>query len=331
MLNPHFHSEWIKWSKCHPQCELSVDVVPPKSLADPSCVSVMSWNILSQTWMYKNADVYQHVPEGLQAWEHRLPMMGKLIEEASPSILTLQEVDYNHWDELHLWLMDLGYQGVVQHPRHPSLNQPCGVATLWKQSEFELLPNTVKHCSRALVIGLSPKRLPQDSSPIAVVNVHLQVARSKAKTRELQLNSALKFVAQHLPDSGLILSGDFNTDSGSALHDTLRTRTWCGQRLASCYEHPSAASTTAVELATFALPQRRYQLDHIFYCHRHYQLKSVMQAMDEAALQRSFGGSFDRGLPDQHVPSDHLPIGASFKMVPQAFDDAPMAPECHKA
>jgi mRNA deadenylase 3'-5' endonuclease subunit Ccr4 len=337
----------------------------------PKCVSIVSWNILSAVWYekcVKEPQLFSFVdPKGKEhefreyeftapqngRWESRCERILRWLAEISADVIMLQEVDYHSFGrELLQPLQALGYDGLLQRQKAKRSNQPCGVATFWRRKNLSVVREHVKHCSRAMVIGLCWAHHGvglENSSDIddtmentsrseslniskcdragqtwfAAANVHLEAAKSARNTRARQLNSALECIAswqrptsQHPAPVAVLLGGDFNTGSDSSLLHVLRDRSlqgsWHGHRLAVAYEHPAAAQTLPATCGTVIFPDRRETIDHILYSHQSLKLRALLNPIDQEELAQSFGSGPNAGLPDATVPSDHIPVGALF-------------------
>jgi hypothetical protein len=55
-------------------------------------------------------------------------------------------------------------------------------------------------------------------------------------------------------------------------------------------------------------------IDHMVYTHTQLRLTSLLDPLTDCELAASFGAGPTHGLPDSVVPSDHLPIGAVYRL-----------------
>jgi len=281
-----------------------------RSAADQ--ISVVSWNTLSKTWLKLcEPDVeYKHVGKHSLQWDHRRQELLKWMSRLSADIFTLQEVDFDTFEDAFLRpLSALGYDGLMQNNPKRADSQPCGNATFWRRDKFEL--SWSDHRSRTLLTEFKMKpALTQNS--LIVINAHLESNQEKFHARASLVHSSLSKAVRRNPSASLILTGDFNTGADSSLCEVLREHNWFGIPLASAYEHPAASSTSAVVDATFRVHGHSYIIDHIWYQHSHLQLKQLLQPLSAQARAASLGPTA-LGLPDMHVPSDHIPVGAIFQ------------------
>jgi mRNA deadenylase 3'-5' endonuclease subunit Ccr4 len=276
----------------------------------PQRLVTISWNILSQVWLEKSNDDYKHCTAEQTSWQNRVAGVLQWIKNVDPDLVMLQEVDYNVFDvDVLAPLRAAGYEGIIQKPKKVSAEQPCGCATLWRTNKLTLIPDSIKHCSRALVVGLKGA----SSEQLAAVNVHLESKQDSRDARARQLNSALEF-AKTISRDALVVGGDFNTGADSSLLRTLREESWHGYSLASAYEHPAALATTAATLCTVVFPHIRYMIDHLLYSPLTLQLHALWQCVTPKEFASGIG-HLPNGLPDSLLPSDHIPIGAIFEFV----------------
>merc|ERR1712151_175485 len=125
---------------------------------------------------------------------------------------------------------------------------------------------------------------------------------------------ALKRLSMEPAGAPLLVAGDFNVNPDNQMVAVLREHRWHGFELASAYEHPAAEKTSTVMEATCAVKPYRDLFDQIWYCHNHLRLSHVLQALSTDERHEAFCMD-GPGLPNQHVPSDHAPIGAVFELL----------------
>ena len=336
---------WYEWSKLHPQrndqkvkiCQgqLEWSNMLRESNNLSSLISIVSWNILSETWFQKGRGNYDHTPDILSQWDYRFQCILNWIRNLNSDVIALQEVDYDIFiTDLEPALQKLGYEGVMQSPKtNTSIKkQPCGLATFWKVDKFQML--THKSFSRSMITHLQQSfqnnrddnavdQTKKQEKMFCVANVHLESSQSSngAEKRARQLNSPLKWAKEQIPQSCIcpfVICGDFNTGADSKLFDVLRNERWHNHSLAMVYEHPSTSQTLPVCRATYAVPYHHYVIDHVLYSHENLQLRHVLNAFDEKETIKNLGPSSikgpvnKRGFPNLFCPSDHIPIGATF-------------------
>uniref|UniRef100_A0A7S4HQH1 Endonuclease/exonuclease/phosphatase domain-containing protein n=1 Tax=Odontella aurita TaxID=265563 RepID=A0A7S4HQH1_9STRA len=317
-------ADWENWSRSHPQRDYSVAVRKGREqwaeaeIRSDIQLSVVSWNILSDTWYQKEKDsTYTHTPEEYGEWEQRFRLLMTWLENMRPDIITLQEVDYVLF-ESHLLpsLRCIGYEGIIQKPKKMSSKQPCGNATFWASNKLHLMDDvggSVGVFSRSL--GTAFKMMESEHT-MCVANVHLESAQTKegANRRARQLKSVLAWAQKKSPDLPLIVSGDCNTGADSPLFAVLREHQWYGHDLASVYEHPSAEMTTPSARGTFAVPGHHYFIDQIWYSHESMRLDCLLDPLTKEEQDLCLGTGMEGGLPNRVCPSDHIPIGAIFTL-----------------
>lgn len=164
-----------------------------------------------------------------------------------------------------------------------------------------------------MITTLEWKSGPLEGTRIAVVNAHLHVSQSK--TRAEQLDKCLSRVATNSPDAALVLAGDFNAGPESCLATVLRSYQWRGYGLAAAYQHPGAEHTSPVADGTFVADGARFFIDHLYYQYTRFRLRSLLQPLLEPARSVSLGPGRP-GIPDENIPSDHIPIGAVLELLP---------------
>jgi hypothetical protein len=185
------------------------------------------------------------------------------------------------------------------------------------RKKFEL--NKQASFSRSHCVVLDRRGAGKHGAPqVCITNVHLESSQNKQgfDRRARQLNSALSFAAKEAPRASLIACGNFNTGADSRLFSVLRDFLWHGHVLSSVYEHPSTARTLPVNHATFMVPGHYYVIDHMLYSHETLSLSCALSAFSQEEQQELLRKGEDFGFPNAACPSDHIPVGALFKITP---------------
>jgi len=327
----------------HSQFDWINDKEQWKTKKTPKDFSILSWNILSQnastvikneTYSYKGIDIPPPKP-----WEYRMPQITQKIHDINADLCCLQEMDITSFESMEPIMKKMGYEGVLQKKEssHPA------VATFWKRGRFQIF-QSLKVRSPTLSVLLQDILSPNSSLVLAVTNVHLEGHPHKIAQRVQQLHHALGDT-KHVTHHAALVCGDFNCQVySSACSSYLR----CGSvqppaaadddddddnvllewnqpipptvyaipkhaynnTLKSAYP-PSLLAKSPQDYFTYIrLPQRfAAGLDHLWY---------TSTSLNCVALKQIFSSEQERlcmlqnGLPSDHFPSDHLPIGAIF-------------------
>lgn len=326
---------WHTWSQSHSQKEDEIVICrgreewqrtnPETKEQQHLNVSLVSWNILSDTWWQwgKQQGNYDHTPQEEGEWSFRLRVMLTWIERLNPDVLALQEVDYDKFAIDILPELDrMGYCGSMQKPKKKAETQPCGVATFWKNEKFGMEKETSFSRTQCVILqNRQTNNDPQYCSQVCITNVHLESSQSElgSDRRARQLNSALAFAAAEAPNAALLVCGDCNTGADAQLFRVLREHQWHGHSLSSVYEHPSTHRTLPVSVATFMVPGHHYVIDHMLYDQDTLRLKCALDAFSKEEMEEHVHAKGDQcGFPSAFCPSDHIPIGAVFELLPQA-------------
>lgn len=319
---------WHEWSRQHSQREDTIEICHGREQwrnqqehlqQNDAIISLVSWNILSDTWWHKSRSEgeYQHTPQAEGEWPFRLERLLRWIEAFNPDLLALQEVDFEKFEEdLQPILLERGYLGNMQKPKKKAEKQPCGVATFWKQAKFEQQKEASFSRTQCTLFRYIPA-----NSQVCVVNVHLESSQTEmgADRRARQLNSALAYAANETPkNTALLLCGDCNTGADSQLFRVLREYQLHGHALSAVYEHPDTHKTLPVSVATFMVPGHHYVIDHMLYDQDTLRLWCALNAFsEEEMVEHVHSKGLDSGFPSAFLPSDHVPIGAMFELLAQ--------------
>ena len=286
------------WQSCHPQRDSKVNIITVDTqhdyMQDNDRLIIWSWNILSNTW-FKTSPRYE-------SWEIRMPRIAEWIRRGSPDIVCLQEIDIKMCVSTLLEKLQL-YSCIYQLPKKQSSSQPCWCAIIWNDQKLKHI-GPDGHFSRAMAVNFELIGSPHNT--VTIINAHLQASAGNEAIRARQLNSALKFSHETFPQSPIIIGGDFNSVSSSFLHFVLRTHTWHGQQFASVYEHLTGNHTMPVNGATFLANSRRYIIDHLLYNPHGFILRSILDPLNDKQREHALKDD----LPNEDIPSDHIPIGA---------------------
>ncbi|XP_071399141.1 protein angel homolog 2 [Centroberyx affinis] len=214
-------------------------------LQPPGCdaafdFSVMSYNILSQDLLRDNVYLYRHCHPAVLPWEHRLPNLLAEIQHYNADILSLQEVQEDHYEtQMKPALQALGYQ--CEYKKRTG-RKPDGCAVIFKTSRLSLVSSNPVEFFRpgdalldrdnvGLVLLLRPNDAVGQSDPsacICVANTHLLYNPRRGDIKLAQLAILLAEIRRlsRLPDGStnpVVVCGDFNSTPWSPLYSFLTT------------------------------------------------------------------------------------------------------------
>lgn len=213
------------------------------NIRDPNDVvfTIMCYNVLCQQLLNANMYLYKDCNAEHLQWQYRWTLFQYEITEMNPDILTLQEVQCNHYHELYLpWFTHLGYQGVYK--KRTGNQKADGCAIFFRKEKFTLLESiSIEFCQPHTFldrdnIGLvcSLKSTQNDTS-ICVATTHLlfNPRRHEIRLAQVQLLLAeverLSYIGVNrytgLPEyTPVILTGDMNAVPQSTLINFLKVR-----------------------------------------------------------------------------------------------------------
>eukprot|EP00095_Tigriopus_kingsejongensis_P002523 maker-scaffold838_size90379-snap-gene-0.11 protein:Tk02523 transcript:maker-scaffold838_size90379-snap-gene-0.11-mRNA-1 annotation:"hypothetical protein DAPPUDRAFT_302699" len=207
--------------------------------------SLMTYNILADDYAQTHAQLYQDVNPDDIRWEVRLPRLLAEIEARDPDVLCLQEVQEEHYGELHGRLTAAGYVGVYKKKTH---FKPDGCAIFFKSNRFELVATnevelfqsrifTLDRPNIGLFLTLQPRRRSQSADPprrtqqkLVVGTTHLlynpkredvRLAQTILLLAELDRISSFVDQRQKLRRHPCIITGDFNLQPFSPVYNLL--------------------------------------------------------------------------------------------------------------
>ncbi|CAB9511176.1 angel homolog 2 [Seminavis robusta] len=319
---------WHKWAAQHSQKEDEIVICRGRNeWRQAACddddndkhLSVVSWNILSNTWWEqgKKDGEYDHTHPEHGDWSFRFQRLLQWMEQLDPDVLAVQELDYVKFEtDMLPELQRRGYEGMMQQPKKKAADQPCGNATFWKSTIFQLVQQASFSRTLCTVLDMTEDKVGQ----VCIVNVHLESSQSDVgfDRRARQMNSALAYAASEAPGAALLVCGDCNTGADAELFRVLREHEWHGHNFSSVYEHPSTHKTLPVSVATFICPGAHYVIDHMLYAQDCLRLRCALDAFSPEEMDEHVHAKGDDcGFPSAFCPSDHVPIGAIFEILPQ--------------
>lgn len=239
-----------------------------------SQLSICSWNVLAPS--------YHEEDDGALCWESvRKPALRAWLHKlAQYDVLCFQEAERDRMlAEMHDVLGPLGFHS-AETTRHDVLVN----ATFFKADRFTTA--WVERRSRVLLCGLYLK----SGAEVIVINVHLE-AGDKESQRVCQMRSALSRAAGHRA-ACTVVCGDFNStlSSDSQLREMLKET-----GLVQAQIPPTAV--------TYSVQGWSAVLDHVW----------ANTTVGRGKVLCSGGTTRGLELPDEHHPSDHLPVAATFE------------------
>lgn len=284
--------------------------------------SLLSWNILNPDTIglaTKEGRHYSHLTDTERYWEHRWPKILDEIRVADATVVCLQEINKDLYGDIKDAMHGLGYSAVT----HKKM-QRNSLGIFYKQHLTKCWEAQVrtKGLEKSIAVGLHV-----GGRTIAVVTCHLEGRPDKALERLTQLEGALCGL-QDLAHDDVVIAGDFNaplaehgglsavssylaagavatgtTEWGEEVDVPIDTLKPHGCMLSNVYTNGPAVSV-ALHNSDPAL------IDNIWFSDG-----MELIGVRDVFLGPSFRAEvFARGLPTEQNPSDHLPLGAVFRL-----------------
>ncbi|KXZ54569.1 hypothetical protein GPECTOR_4g634 [Gonium pectorale] len=305
----------------------------PLVSTQPDEVSLVVYNILADHLATENH--YGHIrrPEWLQ-WPHRWRALQEQLASFGSDLICLQEVE----PASHSSLLDrFRALPLLQDRRGPGLHictailfQPSKLQLVWQESRSRALL-----AAFALTDGIGQEEL------LYVANLHLEGSPYRPNDRISQTRSALQRLEAHMRahgvapgDAAVLVAGDLN----SGRHETVCQFLHRGRLEGGTTEpHLPRVEVTKVSIAhpfplhevyssggaelpfTRIVPQSAATVDFL-WASAVLEVRSLywpVECRHEGLIQH-------QALPNQHYPSDHLPIGAVLRL--KHFYVPPKAP-----
>eukprot|EP00033_Pygsuia_biforma_P002459 GCRY01002727.1.p1 GENE.GCRY01002727.1~~GCRY01002727.1.p1 ORF type:complete len:323 (+),score=40.29 GCRY01002727.1:144-1112(+) len=292
--------------------------------------SLVSYNILRDIFFQDPVwpDLYSHCDKHLFQWSVRKDLLTKELSSLKASVVCLQEVDIENFEKDFFdesSPLAENYRCITQTDRKKRAGHTTGVATFFRQSEFECVWES--HRSRALIVALKHRAT---EKLIYIVNSHLEGNPKKPEERVNQLRSVLQVVIsrfqQKFPGE-VIVCGDFNCQMNSCpVHLLLNGSVSKGMMeegisaVSKDFKHPfqfkEVSQPDVGRSFTFMVPTMLHScVDFIFATTGLQKLASMPVLLGEDKFVTP-----EKGIPSFLHPSDHVPIGTVLKINPDSSD-----------
>ncbi|KXS22235.1 hypothetical protein M427DRAFT_167718 [Gonapodya prolifera JEL478] len=199
----------------------------------------MTYNLLAQSLLLESIDsLYRQMQPWMSEWSNRKRGLLTEIEMYDPDVMTLQEIDEEHWhSDIEPHLRGLGYRGYYQ--KRTGTARSDGVAILVREAKFEIVASrTVCHKQNSfmdrdnvgMVVLLRSKEAPDQHVCTATTHLLYNGRRSFIKMAQFKwlADNAADLVKQHLSstrhrDVPFLISGDFNSTPNSVVARFVRS------------------------------------------------------------------------------------------------------------
>jgi mRNA deadenylase 3'-5' endonuclease subunit Ccr4 len=238
-------------------------------------------------------------------WEHRWPLIQKILLGADYDFIGLQEVDH-YYTHFMPFLAKYGYQGVFLMRRMDEAPiSKDGVALFWKNDRFRALqdpflfdsPGTNK--TFGLALNFFTKNRYRVRFTVAVLHLSSKDAGAEQRIAEInRFKTEINCISQHFDEACFVL-GDFNDVPYSPVYDIM-----CQDRFLSAYEPDQPRTTWKTRRATGEV---RRTIDYIWYKIGGWSASITVDSTPSRELEAP--------APNQTHPSDHLPLEATFSII----------------
>ncbi|XP_015369746.1 PREDICTED: protein angel homolog 2 isoform X2 [Diuraphis noxia] len=202
--------------------------------------SLLSYNILAQELLEKNAFLYDWSDVHVLNWDYRRQRLLTEIKQFNADIICFQEVQESHLNWFFKKLSDLGYNGVYKKRTRAHCD---GCAIYYRNDKFSLKEkvtveynqpgvNVLDRDNVGIVLRLSPRNNEAENIVVSTTHILYNKKRHDIKLAQVHLLLAeiervsykgLKKGGDHnIPEyHPIILTGDFNLEPNTAVYDFL--------------------------------------------------------------------------------------------------------------
>ncbi|CAI6361461.1 unnamed protein product [Macrosiphum euphorbiae] len=202
--------------------------------------SLLSYNILAQELLEKNAFLYDWSDDRVLNWDYRRQLLLNEIKQFNADIICFQEVQESHLNWFFKKLSDLGYNGVYKKRTRFHCD---GCAIYYRNDKFTLKEkvtveynqpgvNVLDRDNVGIVLRLSPRR--NEAENIIVSTTHILYNKKRHDIKLAQVHLLLAEIERvaykgykkvgddNIPEyHPIILTGDFNLEPNTAVYDFL--------------------------------------------------------------------------------------------------------------
>ncbi|XP_025423076.1 protein angel homolog 2-like isoform X4 [Sipha flava] len=202
--------------------------------------SVLSYNVLAQDLLEKNAFLYDWSNVKVLNWDFRKNLLLNEIKEINADIICFQEVQESHLNWFSYNLSNLGYNGVYKKRTHDHCD---GCAIYYRNNKFILKEkvtveynqpgvNILDRHNVGIVLRLSPRHNDEASFVVSTTHILYNKKRHDVKLAQVHLLLAeierVSYKGEKKVDDTnvpvyypIILTGDFNLEPNTAVYDFL--------------------------------------------------------------------------------------------------------------
>ncbi|XP_031626324.1 protein angel-like [Contarinia nasturtii] len=191
--------------------------------------TLMSYNILAQHYIDSQPSLYRnHNPDSLQ-WTHRFDVLKQEIDDISPDILCLQEVQQSHLSEISAHFNDQGYDTSLFKKRTGL--QVDGCAIFFKKHLFDLIEfhfvdyfqpeiKILNRCNVAVIAKFALKSKPDINFVVSTTHLLFNPKRHDIRLAQCsvllaELDRIARDDVNQCKTVPIILTGDFNVKQES--------------------------------------------------------------------------------------------------------------------
>ncbi|XP_025204495.1 protein angel homolog 2 isoform X1 [Melanaphis sacchari] len=199
--------------------------------------SLLSYNVLAQDLIEKNAFLYDWSDRKVLEWNYRRHLLLNEIKQFNADIICFQEVQESHLNWFFDQLSNLGYNGVYK--KRTRIHSD-GCAIYYKNNKFTLKEkvtveynqpgvNILDRDNVGIVLRLSPRKYDEENIIISTTHILYNKKRHDIKLAQVHLLLAeiervsFKGVGDYnIPEyHPIILTGDFNLEPNTAVYKFL--------------------------------------------------------------------------------------------------------------
>jgi endonuclease/exonuclease/phosphatase family metal-dependent hydrolase len=276
----------------------------------PQNYKLLFWNLLCDEYSY-DWKTAPKIELKYKVWEYRIKLFNNIFskKENNSDIYCFVEVDKQ--DDIYMMLNSIAGHKLFEPIYFPRPNTPLGIMIVYNRYKFKLI-NSYRYllgkCIKqhfALVCILQEISFPYNI--FAVMVTHLKAWEKNEKIRIKQINKLFNNMEndknfKNLKINKIILCGDLNTNPDSDCIKLILNNNL--QSVFDISEERKDDGNYTLVIDTVDEGIKKLKFDYIFYSNN---IEIINRILPINFLD------FERGLPNENFPSDHLYLFTEFK------------------
>jgi len=294
------------------------DELTNTQLSNDQTISIATFNTLRKDYDFQEK---YWVTQEMRHWDFRLSLHKKLLAELNTDIICLQEAEIDSVVTEFAFVEELGYTlipGVAKNAKDNHYHTKPSL--LYKKDKLKL--KFVNNRTRTVVYKFEDL----NKNEFCLINCHLQGGTDESQ-QCFQMKSALATLqteSKNNPDIPAFVCGDFNSDSDRSVHQLIKNGTISPEdnqkffkntfKFKNVFKFQDSLKDVSPRPFTHKWGVKEdaifNSIDFVYYTPAFFEVCKIRDPLTET---QKIDMKETGGLPNDWVPSDHLPLAVLFK------------------